>query len=291
MRTALKWAGRIVGSLVLLVVVAAGAMYYVGNSRINTTHAVQLTTLDVGQDSAVIARGAHLADINGCTDCHGENLAGKIFVDAPPFRITAANLTAGKGGVGATYTAEDYDRAIRHGVKKNGRSVVIMPSAAFHNMSDDEAAALIAYVQSVPPVDNEMPPTEIRPLGRVLAAAVLDPAFEVRQEAPPIRTAPPAGPTEAYGEYLANITCAYCHGENLRGLQAPPIPESPPAPDLAAAGLWPLDQFKHALRTGERPGGDTLDVEFMPYTFTAHMSDVELEAIHKHLSTLASQSI
>lgn len=286
MRKVLKWSGIVLGTILVFVVVAGVAAFFVGSSKVGAVYDVQTASLTIRSDSATLARGAHLAAIHGCTDCHGADLSGSIMVDAPPFRLTASNLTKGAGGIGSTYTAEDFDRAIRHGVRKNGTALYIMPSAAFHNLSDEDAAAIIAHVQAAPPVDNVLPPTEVRAPGRLLvAAAALDPAFEVRTGR--ARTAAPAvAATAEYGEYLASVTCQYCHGSDLRGAQ-PPMPESLYAPDLAAAGQWTLDQFKHALRTGERPDGKpAMQQEFMPYKLTAHMTDVELEALHKYLATL-----
>ena len=285
MRTVLKWTAIVVGGLFILILILGGILYFIGSSKVEEVYVVESAELEIPSDSAALAMGAHLVEINGCADCHGENLAGQVFVDAPPFRVTASNLTSGEGGVGRRYSAEDYDRAIRHGVRPDGRPLLIMPSAAFHRLSDDDAAALIAYVMSVPPVDNPLPPSVVRLPGRLMASFALDPAMEVSTSRPPVRSAPEAGPTPEYGRYLASITCRYCHGEGLRGAQ-PPLPDSPPAPDLAAAGAWPLDQFKEALRTGERPGGPDINPEFMPIALTRNMTDVELEALHAYLAEL-----
>src|SRR5690606_27734055 len=119
-----------------------GVMYFVGGAKLGRTYEVQTADLTIPTDSASIARGAHLARTNGCTDCHAANLAGQVFVDAPPFRIVASNLTAGAGGVGGRYSAEDFDRAIRHGLRPDGSPLLIMPSAAFHRLADEDAAAL-----------------------------------------------------------------------------------------------------------------------------------------------------
>lgn len=288
MRTALKWAAGAVAGLLVLILLVVGAMYFVGSSNLKTTYAVQTAALTIPTDSASIAHGRHVARINGCTDCHGAGLEGQVFVDAPPFRVVASNLTAGVGGIGGEYTATDFDRAIRHGIKKDGTPVIIMPSAAFHNLSDDDAAALIAYLERVPPVDNELPSTQVRFLGKVLASAMLDVDFEVNTAPARSRPAPPRGPTREYGQYLSSITCSYCHGTDLRGNQKPPIPESPPAPDLAGPGQWPLAAFESTLRTGVKPNGDSLDVEFMPISITSQMDDDDLEALHAHLATLAT---
>lgn len=288
MRSVIKWAGRIIGGLVVLLVILGGIIYMVGSSNVKKTYTVETADLTIPTDSASIAHGKRLTEVNGCIDCHGENLAGKVFVDAPPFLVSAANLTPGKGGVGATYTAEDFDRAIRHGVKKNGRPVVIMPSAAFHKLSDGDAASLIAYLQTVPAVDNDLPQSQMRFLGTMLASGPIDLEFEVRTEPARSEPAPPVAPTAEYGEYIASVTCAYCHGEDLQGLETPPMPDSPPSPNLAGAGKWPLNVFKATLKTGVKPNGDSLNVVAMPISLTKHFSDAELDGLHAYLGSLAN---
>src|SRR5690606_21794416 len=183
-----------------------------------------------------------------------------VFADAPPFRMVASNLTRGRGGVGAIYDAVDFDRAIRHGVRPDGTSLFLMPAAGYHGLSDDDAAHIIAYLMNIPPVDNELPEREIRPLGRILAVVNLDPAMEVSLE-PARATAPPPSASAEYGEYQVSVTCAHCHGADLRGAQ-PPNPDSPPAPDLAVAGQWDLATFQQTLRTGVRPDGSQMNPEF-----------------------------
>jgi cytochrome c553 len=270
----------LVGLLLLVVL----ALYFVGSYRLERTHRVATAQLEIPSNAAALERGAHLARIHGCTDCHGANLEGRIFVDAPPFRVVAPNLTPGEGGIGDQYDSRTFDAAIRHGIGADGRALFIMPSAAFHQLGDEDAAALIAYLRQLRPVDNALPPTEFRPLGRVLAAVALDPDMEVTLE-PARSAAPPPGPTATYGEYLASITCAYCHGPQLEGAQ-PPMPESPPAPALAAAGRWSPAEFELALRTGMTPDGRRLDPEYMPWSFTAQMSSEEIQALHAYFATL-----
>ncbi len=274
--------------LAVLVTIAVAVAYVVGGSRLSQTFDVESVDLTpLPDDSATLAHGEHLVGIHGCADCHGEDLSGEVMVDAPPFRVVAANLTSGAGGIGDDYDAADFDRAIRHGVRPDGRPVIIMPSAAFHALSDEDAAAIIAYIKQVPPVNNELPPTEVRPLGRLMSAFAFDPAMEVRQARPGPGSAPPVrAATPEYGAYLASITCAYCHGQDLRGMQ-PPMPDAPFAPDLVArADEWSHDQFIETLRTGTTPDGRELDPEFMPYSLTARMDAIELDALYAYLEGL-----
>ena len=41
--------------------------------------------------------------------------------------IMPSNLTSGKGGIGGTYTDAEFARAIRHGITREGKGIIIMP--------------------------------------------------------------------------------------------------------------------------------------------------------------------
>ena len=87
------------------------------------------------------------------------------------------------------------------------------------------------------------------------------------------------GPTAEYGEYIASILCAECHGENCRGGEHPDPAAPKPPPDLAAVAAWSLDGFKETLQTGVTPAGVELDPKYMPWEVTQHMTDEGLEAL------------
>src|SRR5215207_1767577 len=171
-RKILKWVGIVLGSLVGLLVLAFVVLYMIGSVKWNSIrekdYEVSVEKLTIPTDQASIARGEHIAMIRMCGDCHTENLSGQS--DSVPGLITLSipNLTPGAGGVGATNTDEDWVRAIRHGVGHDGRGLVLMPSRIWYYLSDEDLGALIAYLKSLPPVDKEMPPTDLGPLGRVM---------------------------------------------------------------------------------------------------------------------------
>lgn len=281
MRKVLKWLGIGVGGLIVLALVVGGALAMMGRSKLNGTYPMPaLNALRVEGDAAQIARGEHVAIIHGCTGCHAEDLGGMEFLDIPPGKITAPNLTRGRGGVGSRYTtAEDWDRAVRHGLRPDGRAILpFMPWRTFSRLSDADAAALIAFLQQAPAVDRELPATEIRLPGYLMLATM-----EMGEPAPP----PPANrvtepePTAAYGQYLASHTCVECHGEDLNGATG----MGPQGPSLAGAAQWPLEQFTRAVRQGIAPGERKLSEE-MPSLHFAHLTDVEVQALHSYLKTL-----
>src|SRR5512138_3776991 len=171
-RKILKWIGIVLGSLVGLIVLAFVALYVVGTIKWNhlreKDYDVPVEKITIPTDQASIERGKHIVAIRMCQDCHGKDLSGQS--DSVPGLITLAfpNLTPGVGGVGATNTDEDWVRAIRHGVGHDGRGLILMPSRVWYYLSDDDLADIIAYLKSLPPVDNELPKTELGPLGRVM---------------------------------------------------------------------------------------------------------------------------
>jgi mono/diheme cytochrome c family protein len=169
MKKALNVTGIVLGSLVVLLVISVAAMYMIGKSRLAGVE-VATRPMNIMADDAALARGEHLVqNVSGCASCHGVNLAGKMFVDEPIIgTIAASNLTPGAGGVGSFYTVEDWDRAIRHGVGADGRLLGGMPSNHYATLSDEDAAAIIAYLQNLPAVDHELPERTISLPGTVI---------------------------------------------------------------------------------------------------------------------------
>ena len=297
MRVVLRVVGYVVGFLLLVVLLLVAYIYGASSLRFNKTYSVTVAPITVSSDPATIERGHHLATaINKCIDCHGQNLGGAVFLDVPPGRVIAPNLTSGKGGIGATMKDEDWVRAIRYGIGPNGHALKIMPSEDFYGMSDADMGALVSYVKSVPPVDNDPGPTTVRFLGRVLFIAGQLPLFAA--ERLPLDTPPPAAPaagvTPEYGKYLANIGgCTGCHGPGLSGGKiAGTGPDTPPAANLTPSGRlaqWSDADFTHLLRTGMRPDGSPVD-PFMPWKDTKLMTDDEIAALLQYIRTVPART-
>ena len=290
MRRVLKWIGIALGSLIGLVVVAAVVVLSVGRARFNETHEVDVPSVTIPTDEAAVARGEHLVTaVAHCGYCHGEDLSGDFVINSPNAQgvIVAPNLTAGDGGIGASYSGEDWIRAIRHGVRPSGRSVIIMPSLLFHVMSEEDLAAVVAYLQTIPPVDKVLPETQPGPLFYALiGAGPLTGAMSGRviDHDAPFRPAPEEGETEEYGAYLAEIgQCIGCHGSELAGGQG--SRSAPIGPNLTPGGElrgWTKEDFIATMRTGTDPGGRQIDT-FMPWQFFGNMIDTELGAVWAYL--------
>jgi mono/diheme cytochrome c family protein len=72
-----------------------------------------------------------------------------------------ANLTPDETGI-ATWTIDQFKNVIRHGKyhgMMNGRDILPpMPWEMYQHMSDDEIAAIFAYLKTIPAVSNQVPP-------------------------------------------------------------------------------------------------------------------------------------
>jgi mono/diheme cytochrome c family protein len=286
MRKLLKFAGYFIGMIVLIILVALLLIYSIAEERLNQVYQVTPQAISIPDDAASIERGRHLVDsILLCSQCHMQDLGGTIYEEGPLVgRIGVKNLTSGKGGIGSDLSAEDWVRVMRHGLNKEGRTLIDMPSQTYHFLSDKDLGSVIAYVRSVSPVDREIPKTQVGPIARVFLIQFpeLLPANVIDHEAerPP---APAPGVTAEYGGYLAN-SCQICHEKNLAGANDPGGGLNlTPAGNLAS---WSEEEFIKTLRTGITPEGKKLDSELMPWPSVGKMTDDELKAIWMYLNTL-----
>jgi cytochrome c553 len=276
----------------LLLVPALALYVYIASERaLRATYPAPATTLDIPRDEQTIARGAHLVRAVGtCTLCHGDDLGGGVYADEGAIgRIIGSNLTRGRGGVGREFSVNDWVRAIRYGVRRDGTSLLVMPSEVYTFFSDADLAAIIAYAQQAPSVDRELPRSAFGWLGRVLFAfGQLNLLVAPKTHHPGNPSGVPTAPTAEYGRYLANVSgCHGCHGFGLSGGRVAGPPDLPQASNLTPTGLgtWTEADFVRAMREGRRPDGTLLD-EFMPWRNFQTLTDMELGALWAYLRSV-----
>jgi mono/diheme cytochrome c family protein len=292
MKRLLKWTAIGLGGFISLLLVAVLALYAFSSARINKRYDIVTKAVTIPTDAEALARGQHLADILGCTDCHGETLTGEPFMEEPLLaNLYADNLTAGNGGTGSRYSDADYVRVMRHGVNPEGISVLFMPSQEMNHLSDDDLGALIAFLRAVQPVDNELPDNSVGLLGRILLVTGQLPLLpaELIDHTARLAVAPEPAITIEYGLYLAR-GCQGCHGPDFAGGAIPGAPpDAPPATNLTPAGNlgnWSEADFFSTMRSGVTPDGRQLDSKWMPWRPAAKMTDDELKAVWLFLQSL-----
>lgn len=312
MKKVLVWFGGAVVGLVLFAGAGFAWASASANSKLNqvfTTHEVEFpvpvpakrppvaTEGEEGEGETdwealaleqAIERGRHLINARyACADCHGANLGGGVMVDDPAMgRLLGPNLTTGAGSITLGYTVADWDRIVRHGLRKDGRPA-LMPSEDFMAMSDQELSDLIAYIRSLPPVDNAVPESTLGPVGKVLVATgkfplsvdLIDDHERAHRAAPP-----EAAVTVEFGNHLA-MPCTGCHRQNFEGgaiVQGPPdwAPARNLTPHEDGLAAYDFSSFERVMREGIRPDGEKVRAPMdIATTYAANMTDTEMRAL------------
>lgn len=311
---------RAIGALVVLVALGAGGAFLWASSaaakslaRTIDVHIVDFPipfplgpaeiearglTPEAADEAALaeaLERGRHLVESRyACSDCHGEDFGGGVMVDAPIMgRLLGPNITTGTGSRTEGYTAADWNRIVRHGVRRDGR-VSAMPSQDFQLMSDQELSDIVVYVRSRPPVDAEVPPVTLGPLGKFLVATgqiqlsadLIGSHFEDHLPTPPA-----ADVGVEFGAHLAG-TCTGCHGASFAGGKIPGgdpawAPASNLTPGGPGMGSWSYDDFVRVMREGRRADGSELASPMsLVVPYTARMTDTELESLWLYLQSV-----
>jgi len=283
---AMKWLGGGVCGLLTVAGFAGIAAAMAGYWELTRDRGNPVSNMDVTLTAERIERGKHLATL--CVGCHTSEgaveLTGQDFLgeDAPPIgTFFAPNLTPVHL---ADWSDGEIVRAIREGIHPSGRSLLIMPSSAWRNLSDEDVQAIVAYLRSLPPAGSKTPPNRLNALGAAMVLRI--PVFQAQ---PPITEPvprPPAGDSALYGAYLSSLTCEFCHGSDLLGDTEFGSPSL-----IGVPMVWSEDEFIRFMRTGTRPDGSSVNSESMPWKdMSAFLrDDAELRALYAHFGSVAAQ--
>ena len=263
---------------------AALAIADANRRLLDRRHPVRPFAVAAAQGADAVARGKHLADVTGCTDCHGADLRGRSFIDEGWWRgrYFASNLTL----KARAYSDGDLARIVRDGVRPDGSGVVAMPAFGYVRVSDAELADILAFVRSLPVGGEVQPAHHIGPLDHWdLWRGTLKPAVSYvaaeRAKAPAA-----AGAEHERARHLVGIVCAECHGGELTGNGW-----ETGAPDLAIVSAYSAEQLTRLLRTGV--GADGREHGLMSRVAKDrlhHLDDAEIVAIHAYLLARAATS-
>ncbi|CAN5475621.1 cytochrome c [soil metagenome] len=228
----------------------------------------------VDPDAAKIERGRQLSIAADCAACHTVPksevpFAGGYPIASPLGLIYSTNITPSKSGGIGDYSLDDFNRALREGIRKNGAHLYpAMPYTAYTKLSDDDTAALYAYfMHGVAPVDKASPETRLPfPFDVRLSMAAWNAMFLDDK-----RFVPDASktPIQNRGAYLASALahCSACHsprnelmaekdgkaflsGGSVGGWYAPNITSDP----VSGIGGWSEAELVQYLKSGQVHG-------------------------------------
>jgi cytochrome c553 len=265
-------------SIVGVALFALAAIYAVSAWILSTPHDVTAITLRApGPGSA--ERGARLAAVFECTDCHETH--GRVLFDMGILggRVVPPDLARKQ----ALYTDNELVTLLRRGIKRDGLSMIEMPTNSFSSMADTDLLDIIAWLRSLKP--DAITETAQHHLGpalrfallsgnvRISASCILDPA-------PPVSA--PSSQLEL-GEYLAKVSCTNCHFLEAWKFMSP----GPNSPGMReATQSYSLAQFTRLMREGK--GLDERDLGLMSRASRVafkHFTDDEIAAIYAFLTT------
>jgi alcohol dehydrogenase (quinone), cytochrome c subunit len=119
------------------------------------------------QESSKLSKGEYLARAGDCVACHsvrgGKAFAGGLRMGTPIGAIYSTNITPDpQTGIGH-YSLEDFDRAVRSGIAKDGhRLYPAMPFPSYAKIKDDDLQALYTFFMTeVVAVNQSNTPNEI----------------------------------------------------------------------------------------------------------------------------------
>ena len=272
------------------------------------------TAAMAAQDSshALIQQGEYLARAGDCVACHtakgGKPFAGGLAMETPIGLIYSTNITPDKSGIG-DYSFEDFDKAVRHGIAKNGSTLYpAMPYPSYARVNQADMQALYAYFMSgVKPVAQENQAVDIPwPMSMRWPLAMWRWMF-----APAVEDFTPVAqqdPVVSRGAYLVEGLghCGACHTPRALTMQEKALSATDGSTFLSGSapleswiaknlrgdhkdglGSWNEAQLVQFLKTGRSDrsavfgGMSDVIVHSMQY-----MSEADLTAIARYLKSL-----
>src|SRR5579859_915301 len=148
---------RIALIIIVLLLIAAGAWFFLGETRQPVSPSLSKVDAGALKDPALIAKGEYLALAGGCASCHtakgGARYAGGRVLATPFGNIPSSNLTPDREtGVGE-WSFEDFWQALHSGKGRHGEFLYpVFSYTSFTKVTRDDALAIFAYLQSLAPV-------------------------------------------------------------------------------------------------------------------------------------------
>ncbi len=230
-------------------------------------HCAQSWAVDQ-QNFGLIEKGKYLTIAGDCAACHTAQENGKPFAGGRPIEtpfgtIVSANITPDQEtGIGA-WTGAEFRAALKTGIGKGGVHLYpAMPYVYYSKMTDEDVAAIWAYLSTLKPVRNPVVSNQL-PFPFNIRASLW---FWNLLYRPKPAWEPAAGKSAEWnrGAYLVEgaMHCGACHtpksflggdldgsrfqGYSIEGWHAPNITND----KRLGLGSWSADEIVQYLKTG-----------------------------------------
>jgi len=258
-------------------------------------------------------RGEYVARLGGCHACHTDPdrkdapLAGGVELKSPYGTFRVPNITPDREtGIGG-WSARDFVRAMTEGVAPDGRHYYpAFPYTSYTRMTERDLLDLKAYLDTLKPVRNAVPPHDLRFPYNLRSALVLWKWFYFK----PGSYLPDPRKSASWnrGAYLVTGPghCGECHtarnflGATIgkyalagtkRGLTGNRVPNITPHPK-DGIGLWSAEDMVEFLKTGKVPYGDDVGSPMLEVITnnTSHWREADLKAAAEYLLSLPGRN-
>ena len=307
------WKILIAVAALLVVVVVGGIIYYsVTFPKVGPPEDIKISATP-----EMLKRGEYLArHVAVCVDCHSTH-------DLTRYGMPIMSGTVGKGGEdfgafiklnGTLYSSnitpsslKDWTdgevlRAVTEGVNKDGKALFpMMPYLSFGTMDRSDMEAIVAYIRTLEPVENQVSPTKLPfPLNIIIPTVPRAANFAPR---------PDTTDLVAHGKYLATMaSCGECHSQQVHGkvpegmewaggmefeLPFGVVRSANLTPDVET-GIGRMTKEEFIAKFKSYAPGTFVPAEVglegantvMPWILFSEMTDYDLGAIHEYLKTL-----
>lgn len=297
-------------------VVAAVLILGIGYIQFFLPNVAAASYLQVEKTPEQVARGKYLANnVAICMDCHsardwskfsGPLVAGSLGMGGEyfgpemgfPGKFYAKNLTPTHL---EAWTDGEIFRAITTGVKRDGEVIFpVMPYENYGKMDPQDIRAIIAYLRTLAPIDNEIPASNADfPMNLILNTIPVEASLGER---------PDETDQLSYGKYLTNAaSCIVCHTQEAKGklkmelayaggrefkMPSGVLRSQNITPDKETGiGNWTQEDFVKRFKAYSEEGAITKVTEtayntIMPWTMYADMKEEDLGAIYTYLKSL-----
>jgi mono/diheme cytochrome c family protein len=294
----------------LLVLGAAGALaFYLVTMPVTVpARALPARTPD-------LANGKYMFTAGGCANCHAvpregcddlkirqaEILAGGRCLKTPFGTFNVPNISPDKAtGIG-NWTTLDFVNAMKHGIAPDGAYLYpAFPYPSYQRMTFEDLIDLKAYLDTLPAVNNKVPPSALRfPYNIRRALGLWDRLYVDGKSFTPD---PDASAEINRGAYLVRgpAHCSECHSSrNLLGgivkdtefAGAPGLEGKGHVPNITPSedgiGDWSEEDIAYLLETGTKPDYDTIGEAMAPVQRNmAKLTQADREAIAAYIKSL-----
>ena len=303
---------KILIGLVAVIVIGGGGFFYY--FTVVLPRDIPVPDITVSSDPEVIERGRYLAmHVAVCMDCHStrnwDYYSGPIVPGTLGQGGERFDEESGLPGVMLSKNITPYNlgdwsdgelfRGITGGLQKNGDALFpLMPYDAYRTMDEDDLLAIMAYIRTLEPIENDIPKHQLNfPLSLIVNSIPREAELRRIDRSDAL----------AYGEYVAKLAgCTWCHTPLNASQQVDTdrllagghefvmgeyvVRASNISSDKdTGIGSWTLEKFIAGFRRYQSAEGRMIPMAeggyntLMPWTMYANMTDKDLDAIFTFL--------